>query len=381
MADDYSFDAATTGSIAPNIRIGGGTIEVPGDKDMFSVSLTGGITYVFNLVRFGTSWLNDPYLQLYSPQLALLAQDDDSGNNLQARIVYTPATSGIYYLGAMDASTGTGQYNISATSSSTLASSVAIGALQTTVCEGDTVSFIVSAPVSLAGNTYGYVLQGVSATDITSTTVNGQFTIGADGRARINVTTVNDGLREGNETMTIGTDIGQNLSVTVQDTSRPMVNMSSTARNLIGVYSAFYGTAPASTAYASELAVYTAGGASSYAADVAARFANTTNQSLAGNVLNNLGVTSTTTGGYTPNESYLLVREALGTYFSAFPTAKGQVVLNLVNLLANLERDMVWGAAAINFNNTLGARYSALPALADTPQAELVGLSHMPLDA
>ncbi|MBC5764319.1 pre-peptidase C-terminal domain-containing protein [Ramlibacter albus] len=380
MADDYSFDTSTTGSIVANTRIGGGTIEVPGDKDMFSVSLTAGTTYTFNLVRFGVSWLNDPYLQLYNPQLTLVAQDDDSGNNLQARIVYTPTTSGTYYLGVMDAASGTGQYQIGATSSTSITGSVSLGALRTQVSEGDSVTFIVSAPISLAGNTYGYVLQGVSATDITSTTMNGQFTIGSDGRARITTTLVNDNLTEGTETLTIGTDIGQNLSVTVLDTSRPMVNVSATARNVLGVYSAFYGNAPTSATYATELGVYNSGGSSNYAADVAARFATTPNQSLAGTVLANLGVTAATTGGYTPSDSFTLVRDALTVYFTAFPSAKGQVVLNLVNLLANLERDTVWGQAAINFNNTLAARYSALPVLADTP-AELVGVAHAGFDA
>jgi len=380
MADDYSFDTGTTGLVTvDSINRSGGTIEVPGDKDLFKVTLTAGTTYTFDLVRFGTSWLSDPFLQLYNPQQVLVAQDDNSGLDGQSRIVYTAAASGTFYLGVMDSAQGVGQYNLFGVSSAS-SREVTIGALRSAVSEGDTVTFVISAPTGLAGSTFQYILSGVSATDI-SGPLSGQFTIGLDGHATIAVQTTNDGLTEGTESLTIGTDIGRNLSVAVLDTSRPTVNMSTAAHSVIGVYSAFYGSAPSSTVYASELAAYSSGTASSYAADVAGRFAGTPNQALAGTVLANLGVTAQTTGGYTPTDSFNLVRDALTIYFDAFPTAKGQVVLNLVNLLANLERDQVWGQAAIQFNSTLAARYTALPALADAPAADLVGVVHASLDA
>lgn len=379
MADDYSFDSSTTGLVTVNaVNRSGGTIEVAGDKDLFRVNLTAGTTYVFDLVRFGVNWLTDPLLQLYNPQQQLVAQDDDSGLNGQARIIYTATSSGTFFLGAMDFGSGTGQYNLYGVSTAS-AREVTMGALRTTVSEGDTVTFIASAPVSLAGSTFAYTLSGVSATDISPAPFSGQFTIGSDGHVRITVPIANDGLTEGTETLTIGTDIGVNLSVTILDTSRPAVNLSATARNVVGVYSAFYGSAPTSTGLTSEMATYAAGGASNYAADVAARFATIPNQALAGTVLANLGVTAQNTGGYTPTESFNLVREALTIYFTAFPSAKGQVVLNLVNLLANLERDAVWGQAAIQFNSTLATRAATL-SLADTP-ADLVGVAPAGFDA
>src|SRR5674476_362405 len=61
----------------------------------------------------------DPYLQLYSPTVALITFDDDSGGSQNSRINYTATTSGTYYLGAMDVGSGTGAYTISAAVSDT----------------------------------------------------------------------------------------------------------------------------------------------------------------------------------------------------------------------------------------------------------------------
>jgi serralysin len=68
---------------------------------------------VFELART-SGGLTDPYLYLYSPSLAELSYDDDSGGSGDARISFTATASGTYYLGAMDFSTGTGAYTLSA---------------------------------------------------------------------------------------------------------------------------------------------------------------------------------------------------------------------------------------------------------------------------
>ncbi len=41
--------------------------------------------------------------------------------------------------------------------------------------------------------------------------------------------------------------------------------------------------------------------------------------------------------------------------FDAFPTQRGQVVLNLVNILSTLEGNATYGGAALTFNDTITA--------------------------
>jgi hypothetical protein len=374
LADDHPFSSATTGVVTANRPATGGNIEHAADRDMFAVTLVAGTTYTFNLVRTNLGGLTDPVLQLYSPGEVLLASDDNFGTNGNSRFVYTATQSGSFYLGVMDAGAGSGMYTVSATSG-VPTENISIGAPRTVIGEGDTALWTVTAPVSLAGTTSTYSFIGVGPFDLPNGLSAGQFTIGADGHATISTPLLNDAVTEGNETITLVLGTGQTLGITVYDTSRPASNVSTAANTLLGVYSAFYGQAPTSTAYASEVALYSAGTPAAYAADVAARFAATPNLALAGTVLNNLRITAQTTGGATPTESYTALRDALGIFFEVFPQAKGQVVLNLVGLLANLERDVTWGPAAILHNSSVGSMYQALPRLASTPELEAMGVA------
>ena len=88
-----------------------GTVNTPGDADLFKVTLTAGLTYTFDLTR-STGGLSDPYLILYDPGLNEIAFDDDSGGSGNASILYTPTVSGVHYLGALDYSSGTGAYTL-----------------------------------------------------------------------------------------------------------------------------------------------------------------------------------------------------------------------------------------------------------------------------
>lgn len=112
--DDYSWTTATTGVVS----IGGrttGQVETTFDNDLFKLSLVAGTKYVFELNALGSGGLADPYLGLYSSTLDLLAIDDDSGGGSNARVTYTAATSGTYYLGVSDYDAGTGAYELKAT--------------------------------------------------------------------------------------------------------------------------------------------------------------------------------------------------------------------------------------------------------------------------
>lgn len=119
--DDYAYATDTSGVVTVNGTASSGVIETPDDADLFKVTLVAGTTYTFTLLRSGADGLTNPYLQLYGIQPnantvpPLITQDDDSGGAGNARISYTPTSSGTYFLAAWDYDTGTGAYTLSAT--------------------------------------------------------------------------------------------------------------------------------------------------------------------------------------------------------------------------------------------------------------------------
>lgn len=109
-ADDYPYSTSTGGIVPVGGPPASGRIEVGGDRDLFRVVLTAGQTYAFTLER-APAGLSDPVLSLWTPDLQLLATDDDSAGNGNARIGFTANASGTYYLGVQDyTDSGTGAY-------------------------------------------------------------------------------------------------------------------------------------------------------------------------------------------------------------------------------------------------------------------------------
>lgn len=95
-----------------------GTINDPGDVDLFSVTVFAGQQFIFDLegasVRQGT--LANPFLGLLTSGGGLIASNDDGGGTLNAYISYTAAASTTLYLAASaSGGTGTGTYRPSAT--------------------------------------------------------------------------------------------------------------------------------------------------------------------------------------------------------------------------------------------------------------------------
>ena len=115
LTDDFPWATDTPGAVAVNGAATAGTINTADDADLFAVNLTAGIGYVFDVVR-QTGGLDDPYLFLFSPGVELLDQDDESGGAGNARISFTAAVTGTYYLGVADYASGTGSYALSARS-------------------------------------------------------------------------------------------------------------------------------------------------------------------------------------------------------------------------------------------------------------------------
>ena len=110
--DDLSADTMTMGSVA----VGGsakGTVETPYDRDWFAVQLTAGTSYRIDLKGYdtgnGTTW--DTFLAgIHDSNGDLIpgTTDDDGGFWQEARVSFTPADTGTYYIAAGAAGTFSG---------------------------------------------------------------------------------------------------------------------------------------------------------------------------------------------------------------------------------------------------------------------------------
>ena len=111
---DVPGDATTT----EVLRVGGrydGRIEAAGDRDWVRVDLTGGTVYDLGLAGQGAGALEDPYLRVLDSRGRVVASDDDSGTDRNARIeTLTVDASGTYFVSAgAYADRGAGDYRIS----------------------------------------------------------------------------------------------------------------------------------------------------------------------------------------------------------------------------------------------------------------------------
>ena len=119
MPDDYSSTTQTTGTVA----VGGsatGDIETSKDFDWFAVDLVAGHTYVIGLegADSGGGALQDPVLRgLYDAAGNRIAgaRDNDGGAGRDARLTFTAATTGAYYIEARGHLNQTGDYTVRVT--------------------------------------------------------------------------------------------------------------------------------------------------------------------------------------------------------------------------------------------------------------------------
>lgn len=134
---------------------------------------------------------------------------------------------------------------------------------------------------------------------------------------------------------------------------------------VIHMYQALYGMAP-SNALLVDYAFQAENDASTFVRNLADRFASTSHADLVKLVLDNLGVTATTVPAVNAKgeSEYALLLDAVKQLFAAYPTMRGQVILNMTNLLTGLERDATFGFAAATYNVQASANfsYSSTPA-------------------
>ena len=128
----------------------------------------------------------------------------------------------------------------------------------------------------------------------------------------------------------------------------------------IGMYQALYGMAPSNAMLLDYTAQATAD-ASAFAQKLASNFNNTSHAVLAKQVLDNLGVTATTVPAVNAKgeSEYTLLLDAVTQIFGVFHTMRGQVILNMTNLLAGLEGDGTYGATATAYKNQTAVNYAA----------------------
>lgn len=130
----------------------------------------------------------------------------------------------------------------------------------------------------------------------------------------------------------------------------------------VHMYQALYGGAPSNSLYNSYLSVINTSGSSAFAQQMADSFASTSDASLASTVLTNFGITSTSIATASYDALYAAVQQA----FAAYPTARGQVILNMSNLLAGLEGDATFGTVAATYNNQALADFNYASNTANT---------------
>ncbi|MGE4243333.1 hypothetical protein [Ramlibacter sp.] len=118
------------------------------------------------------------------------------------------------------------------------------------------------------------------------------------------------------------------------------------------LHQAWYGTAPSNTDMRTYAATVSASGALAQSNRFANDAAGLSDTALAQRVLDNTRITAASTNPV----SYSLLRDAVGQIFAAYgPAARGQIVLNLVNLLIELEADASFANAARSFNQQVSA--------------------------
>ena len=119
----------------------------------------------------------------------------------------------------------------------------------------------------------------------------------------------------------------------------------------VELYAAFNGAAPSNPIFTTYVSIIDSTSAAALAQSIADGFASVSDATFSALVLDNLGVTAASTNA----DAFASLSEALPVLFAAYgPSARGQIVLNLVNILVTLESNETYGNAALAFNNAVG---------------------------
>lgn len=87
-------------------------IELPGDLDSYRVMLEANVRYVIDVRGHGENALADPFVNVLNAEGQVVASDDDSGSNLDARLRFSSPTAGEFYIQASGLGGSTGDYQV-----------------------------------------------------------------------------------------------------------------------------------------------------------------------------------------------------------------------------------------------------------------------------
>jgi Bacterial pre-peptidase C-terminal domain len=110
MAADIGSSTSNYGAASFTTQGFGSKIDFAGDHDWFRARLQSRSTYTIEVKSRGDGGLNDPFLTLRNANGVSIADDDDSGAGLNAKIVFKPSTDGFYYLDVSGAGNSVGNY-------------------------------------------------------------------------------------------------------------------------------------------------------------------------------------------------------------------------------------------------------------------------------
>ncbi|NGZ26866.1 MAG: hypothetical protein G8345_08250 [Magnetococcales bacterium] len=110
--DDISASTSTTATLTVNAAPQTSSIDGPQDQDWWQMQLSAGVTYSF-VQNTTTNSTLDPFLRLLNSSGTELALNDDGGGYPNALLLYTPTSSGTYYLSAQGYGSTSGGYAIS----------------------------------------------------------------------------------------------------------------------------------------------------------------------------------------------------------------------------------------------------------------------------
>ena len=205
---DFPNNNTTTGKVEVGASATG-NVESAADVDRFRVDLEADKQYQFDLegAPTGRGTLADPFLSFGDSTGTVLDFDDNDGDGVNSRIVYTATATGVYYLRADKADTETGTYTLSVREVPT-AVLPTLSIVNKSADEGEAITF----PLSLSEATSENVAVTCTATfgggdtavaeDLTFTSANGRVQSGQMVGICL-FRSVQDTIVEDNETFTV----------------------------------------------------------------------------------------------------------------------------------------------------------------------------------
>lgn len=114
--DDFASDVSTLGTLNVGDTTNG-SVETPMDQDWFAMNLTGGQAYEIRLNGTDAAGsLSDPFIYgVYDAAANKISntENDDGGSGKNSFVLFTPDSSGVYYLAAGGNLSSTGDYTVS----------------------------------------------------------------------------------------------------------------------------------------------------------------------------------------------------------------------------------------------------------------------------